>query len=558
MLTRLTIKDFAIIDGLDIELGPGLNVMTGETGAGKTVIVEALKLVLGGRASAEAVRAGSESASVAAVFDASDMPDAARMVLEDAGIDCGEDLVVHRVVGSQGRGRISINGVPASAATLKSVSAHLVDISSQHEHQLMLDEARYPSVLDVFAGLASERGSYAEAHRLWLDASRELVEIEDAGRRAAERQEFLRFQRDELAGAGVKPGEDAMIEAELKRLKHAVFLEERTRGACELLSGDAASAAAALQAASRSLEQCSQYEAKATGWIEAIGRARIEAEDVARELSRYAEGVGSEPERAQELEERLHLVRGLVRKHGGSVESLIARKEEIEAEIKKIENFDTELAAKRAALNDAALARSTAAGILSSRRSRAAKEMAERVAEGLCELGMRRTQFAVKAEAKLEAEWDESGPDRVELLISPNVGEPMRGLARIASGGELSRFMLALKCALVSRSAQYGTSVFDEVDSGIGGAIAAVVGKKLKRLSGERQVVCITHLPQVAAFADRHVRISKRVKSGRTIAVMEGLAAEERVAEIARMLGGERITDTTLAHAREMIEESGS
>ncbi len=558
MLTSLRIKDFAIIDEIELSLGTGLNVMTGETGAGKTIIVEALKLVLGNRASAEAVRAGSESASVTASFDASDLPASAAKALADAGIECKEGIIVHRVVGSQGKGRISINGVPVIAATLKTVAEHLVDISSQHEHQLMLDEARYPALLDGFAGLSKESEAFALAHRRWLDASRELAKLEDAGRNAAERRSFLKFQLDEIERTQVKPGEDASIEAELKRLKHAVFLEEKVRAACDALNGEAQSAIAALSSASHSIEQCAQFESKAESWAMAINRSRVEAEEVARELSIYAEQVGSEPEKAEQLEERMHLIRGLVRKHGGTVEALLARSQEMALELEKIENYDEERALKKAALDESALARRTAAQALSRGRSRAAKEMGKSVASELAELGMKKSEFSIKVEQRPEDEWDESGPDKVEFLISPNVGEPMRGLARIASGGELSRFMLALKSALVSKSAQFGTSVFDEVDSGIGGAVAAVVGRKLKAISQARQVVCITHLPQVAAFADSHVRISKRVKAGRTVASMDGLAGDERVSEIARMLGGERITDTTLAHAREMLKQSES
>ncbi|MFA4974581.1 MAG: DNA repair protein RecN [bacterium] len=558
MLTSLRIKDFAIIDEIELSLGTGLNVMTGETGAGKTIIVEALKLVLGGRASAEAVRAGSESASVTATFDSSDLPAPAANALADAGIECKEGIIVHRVVGSQGKGRISINGVPVIAATLKTVAEHLVDISSQHEHQLMLDEARYPALLDGFAGLWKEFEAFALAHRMWLDVSRELAKLEDAGRNAVERQSFLKFQLDEIERAQVKPGEDAEIEAELKRLKHAVFLEEKVRAACDALSGEAGSAISALSIASHAVEQCAQFESKAEDWAAAINRSRVEAEEVARELSIYAERVGSEPDKAEQLEERMYLIRGLTRKHGGSIEALLARGEEMAQELRKIENYDGERALKRVALDESALARRTAAQALSRGRTRAAREMGKSVASELCELGMKKSEFSIKVEQRPEEEWDESGPDRVEFLISPNVGEPMRGLARIASGGELSRFMLALKSALVSKSAQFGTSIFDEVDSGIGGAVAAVVGRKLKAISQARQVVCITHLPQVAAFADSHVRISKRVKAGRTVTSMDGLAGDDRVNEIARMLGGEKITDTTIAHAREMLRESGS
>ena len=556
MLTSLNIKDFAIIDELALDLGPGLCAMTGETGAGKTIIVEALKLVLGSRASTDAVRTGKDRASVTAVFDTSDMPDSARRLLDDAGIECGEELIVHRVVGAQGKGKISINGVPVSAATLRQVAEHLVDISSQHEHQLLLDEARYPLILDEFAGLAGKREVYSAQHRRWVSAASELAEIETVGANVAEREEFLRFQLKELTNADVKPGEDCEIAAEFSRLKHSVLLEERTRSASDLVGGDATSAIAVLQTAVGALEQCVQYEPLVAGWIESIGRARIEAEEVARDLSQYADGVGSEPGRAAEIEERLYLIRGLARKHGGTVETMLARRDEIGVELAKIENHDETIAAKRAELDGIAKSRRAAAKALSGGRSTAADSMGDKVASELGQLGMKKTQFAVKVSIRPEEGWEETGPDSVEFLISPNVGEPLRGLARIASGGELSRFMLALKGALVAGSAPFGTSVFDEVDAGIGGAIAAVVGRKLKGLASSRQVVCITHLPQVASFADSHVRISKRVAGGRTVTVMEGLGANDRVDEIARMLGGEKMTDATVAHAKEMLNQA--
>jgi len=558
MLTQIAIKDFAIIDELSLDLGPGLNVMTGETGAGKTIIVEALKLVLGSRASTESVRAGKERAQVTAIFESPELPASVKGILDGAGIECAEELIVHRTVGADGKGRISINGVACNAATLRSIAENLVDISSQHEHQLMLDESRYPSVLDGFAWLSKEYDTYVSAHRTWLDAARELAELEKVGRDAAERHDFIKFQLDELAKADVKPGEDAEIEALLKRLKHAVFLEERVRGAIEALGGDSGSAVGALSSASHAIEQCAQFDQATGRWVEAISRARVEAEEALREMELYAEKIGSEPEKALELEERLHLIRGLTRKHGGSIDALIARRDELSRELAKIDNYDDELLAKRDVCESAAEARRAVAGVLSKARRRAADRMGKSVAAELADLGMKKTEFAVRVEARPEDQWDESGPDQVEMLISPNVGEPMRGLARIASGGELSRFMLALKGALASKSSQFCTSVFDEVDSGIGGAVAAVVGRKLKALSSARQVVCITHLPQVAAFADRHVRILKKVKAGRTVAVTEALGSEPRIGEIARMLGGEKMTDATVAHAKEMIKQSGS
>lgn len=554
MLKALSIKDFAIIDELEVELQPGLNAMTGETGAGKTIIVEALKLVLGARASADIVRSGSERASVTAVFDSGGLPGQFRESMSEVGIECEDEVIVHRVVGQQGRGKISINGVPATASLLREVAAHLVDISSQHENQLLLDGMRHAQMLDDFAGLGPAFSSYLEAHRAYADASRELKELEANERGARERLDFLKFQLGELESADVKAGELESLESERSRIKHSVLLGERTTGAGTAISGEEASALSLIGQASQLLTQCSHYDVKASRWCEALDRARIELEEVSRDLSAYAEGLGSDPARLEAVEDRIHLIRGLVKKHGGSVEALISRRDEIAAEVDTVENYDEILARRREGLSVLAEKRSIEARSLGAARKKAARDMGRKVAHELADLGMAKTEFVVAVERRDEGAWDETGPDSVEFMISPNVGEPLMPLARIASGGELSRIMLALKGALAQSREIASTSVFDEVDAGIGGAVAAVVGKKLRGLAASRQVICITHLPQVAAFADAHLRITKGVRRGRTIASLDSLDGDGRVSEIARMLGGETITDATLAHAREMVD----
>ncbi len=556
MLLSLHIKDFAIIDELELALGAGLNVMTGETGAGKTIIVEALKLVMGGRASLDIIRAGSERASATAIFDSRNFTKEVKEILDSAGIECGEECIVHRAIGAQGKGRISINGVPVTAAILKTVAEHLVDISSQHEHQLLLDESMHPHILDSFGALVTLSDVFRDVHRRYSLAARELSELEANERAAKERLDFLKFQLNEINAANLKPNEDAEIEAERSRVKHAVLLQEKTFGAESILAGDEG-VAAALNRASQLLEHCAQYEPKVRQWREGLDRARIEAGDVARELALYAEGLDSDPARLEELEERLHRVRALARKHGGSIESCLKRRDELAAEVDKVANYDDLLDGKKAEVAALLSERRAVAEKQSAARKKAAKTMGEGVANELSELGMKKTQFAIVVEMRPEEEWDESGPDRVEFLISPNPGEPMRELSRIASGGELSRVMLAIKGALAAGDGIAGTSIFDEVDSGIGGAVAAAVGKKLKRLSAARQVVCITHLPQVAAFADRHLRISKRTKSGRTVTEIDELPSDARVAEIARMLGGEKVTAAAMEHAEEMLAGAG-
>jgi DNA repair protein RecN (Recombination protein N) len=554
MLSSLHIKDLAIIDELCVEFGAGLNVMTGETGAGKTIIVEALKLVLGSRVQPEMVRAGRDRASVTAVFDAAcGLTPLVRETLEQASVEIGPELIINRTIAGQGRGRIAINGVPVTQSVLKQVAEHLVDVSSQHEHQLLLEPAEHALTLDAFGGLGDRAKAYRDVHLQFAKLSREVEELEASEAKAKDKLDFLKFQLDELKGADLKPDEDKEIETQINRLKNAVTLEEQTRTAEGALYGDSGSASEMLGHAQQQLSQCARFETRAQSWLEALERARSEIEEVARDLRSYADGLESDPARLEELGDRLHRIRHLMRKHGGSVESCIKRRDEIAAEIDTYLNYDHILAEKKKVLSELGASRCQSADRWSKARREAAKGLGQAVAVELASLGMKKTQFAVHIEPRPESEWDESGPDAVEFIISPNVGEPMRPLARIASGGELSRVMLALKGVLSERAQLATTTVFDEVDSGIGGAIAEVVGMKLKEISRTRQIICITHLPQVAIHGDQHILISKRVDKGRTIASLAKLSHPARVEEIARMLGGTRITEATMRHAREML-----
>lgn len=556
MLTSLHIKDFAIIDELVVDFGPGLNVMTGETGAGKTIVVLALKLVLGERAAADVIRAGKDRATVTAAFEIAGAGEGLRRALSDAAIEAADELVVHRVVSEGGRGRIAVNGVPVTGAALRGIAQQLVDVSSQHEHQLLLDPARHAGIIDAFGGHGGLAVSFGKAHARWTMLARELEGLRSREREAKERAEFLQFQLRELAAANLKPGEEEEIEAERRRVKHAVALEERTRGAEAALYGGAGSAVELIDRAAQLLAQCVPFEADAPRWGEALSRARAEVEDIARELARYAEGLESNPARLEELDERLHLVRGLARKHGGSVASCLARQAELAQEVDAVLRYDDILQEKAEQLAAAALDRRRAAEALRGVRAVAGKKFGAAVVAELAGLGMGKVTFSVAVEGRPEEAWDESGPDRIEYMFSPNVGEPLRALASIASGGELSRVMLAIKGALAGCGGFTPTSVFDEVDSGIGGAIAEVVGKKLCQVAQGRQVICITHLPQVAAQGERHLRIAKHVEGRRTVATVERLSSEARVEEIARMLGGTTITETALAHAKEMLEQT--
>ncbi len=553
MLQMLHIQDFAIIDELTVDFHPGLTVMTGETGAGKTILVEALKLALGERAQSDLVRAGSDRASVTAVFDARSMAAPLREELEASGVAVGDELVVTRVIASRGRNRVAVNGMPVAQSVLKRVAEALVDVSSQHEHQRLLDAACHAEIVDAFGGLAEELAAYRTAHERCAALAREVQGLLEREKDAAERLDFLKFQRDEIARIDPRSGEDAELAAERNRAKHAVMLEERARKAEAILYSDAASALEGIDAALIALGECRDVEPRVGDWCMALDRARAEIEETARELARYADGLESDPTRLEEIEERLHLLRTLMRKHGGSLEACLERRAAIDGEIDAVERSDELLAEKEAALEEAAQQRRAAADRLSGARRKTAEALARAVVRELAELGMKRTRFAVEIERREETAWDETGPDAIAFLFSPNVGEPMKPLARIASGGELSRVMLALKGALADRAQLAATSIFDEVDAGIGGAIAEVVGRKLQAVSRARQVICITHLPQVAVYGDHHLRIAKGVKGGRTITGLSPVAEGARLEEIARMLGGERLTATAREHAQEML-----
>lgn len=556
MLSSLHIKDFAIIDELTVSFGPGLNIMTGETGAGKTIIVEALNLVLGTRAQTDLIRAGSDRASVTAVFDMSRVSLDIKNEIERAGVDCAGELIIHRVVGAGGKGRISINGVPVTGASLKTIAERLIDVASQHEHQLLLEQSEHTRVLDSFGGADELLQEYLKSHQEYMSIFDDVSSLEANERDAQEKLDFLKFQLQEIESARMKPGEDAELEAERSRLKHAVQLEEKTRSAEATLYKDSGSAIELLDAAAKLLAECERFDPQTSKWSEGIGRARAEVEEVSRDLSHYADRLESDPERLEAIDERLHLLRRLAKKHGGSIETCLDRAKDLSSEVLMIANYDDILADKREKLKISAARRGEAAMRLTKARKEASIRLARAVVKGLCDLGMSKTEFSILVEPKPEMEWDENGPDLVEFLISPNVGEPLKPLARIASGGELSRVMLAIKGALADGARLAGTSVFDEVDSGIGGAVAEVVGKKLRDVSRSRQIICITHLPQVAVYGDHHIRISKQVKMGRTVTTLEDLSSEVRADEIARMLGGRKITDATVIHANEMLEHA--
>lgn len=538
MLRSLHIENFAIIDRLEVEFGEGLNILTGETGAGKTILVQALNLVLGDRASSDLIRTGEEKASVTAVFDEGE-----------------EETIIHRVVSTTGKGKITINGVPATQQMLKETAERLVDMSSQHEHQKLLDDTTHITIVDQFGGYETLVKNYRDAHEAYVAVRDELARIRATEKEAKERLEFTKFQQTELENANLKPKEDEELEAERLRIKHAVQLESRMKEVEGALYESAGSACELLGNVEQALASCAQIDASVAAWKETVGGASSALADVAREIKRYTEKLNSDPHRLEDIDDRIHLIKNLKRKHGGTIETCIDKLASLKKDVEQVERFDEVIAEKEKLLEDARTRRATVAKELTKKRRDAAIRLSQEIEKETGSLGFKKLKFVVNMTPLSEEEWDAAGAERIEFLISPNVGEEPRHLSKIASGGELSRIMLAVKRALADRAATAYTSVFDEVDSGIGGATAEVVGRKLFEVARSRQVICITHLPQIASFGCRHFAVTKKVVKGRTVADVEPLSSDARTEEIARMLGGEKITETTRAHAKELLKK---
>jgi DNA repair protein RecN (Recombination protein N) len=537
MIRFLSISNLAVIDRLELEFAPGFNVLTGETGAGKSILVGAVGLLVGGRASAELVRTGEDTAAVQAVFEKPD----------------GGEVIVRREVSSQGRSRAFVDGALVTSAALREAAGSLVDLHGQHEHQVLLDPAAHLDLLDEFAGLTPEREGVAAAFREWQQVRDERARLAAAEQQKASRAEFLAFQLSEIDKAAPQPDEDQELMTTRQVLANADRLQRLCADAyTALYEGDDA-ALPALGTVWKKVGELAALDAKFTPYVEAREAVKSQLEDLAFFLRAYSQNIDASPARLQEIEDRLALLERLKKKHGPALSAVIAKAHDLRRELHDIAH-----ATERAAELDAELARTGSvyervAGDLSTRRRAAAKEFSKALERALADLAMAKTRCEVRFTGNGEGAWSERGLDEAEFYISPNLGEDVKPLARIASGGELSRIMLALK-TLASTDAPGKTLIFDEVDAGIGGAVADVVGGRL-RLLGERfQVLCITHLPQIAAYGATHYRIAKSVKGGRTSTGVARLEGIERETEIARMMGGADVTAAVLAGAREMIE----
>ncbi len=551
MLRHLRVTNFAILSDVTLELGPGFNVLTGETGAGKSLIVEAVNLLRGGRASADIPRAGAREAVVEAIFEPpEDLRPRIAAVLAEAGIEPGEDdeVVVRRVIQRGGRGRVYVNGALTTARRLAEVGALLCDLSGQHQHQGLVDSARHREILDAYADQSAKLAEMAEAHEAWRRARTALEGHRDRARGASDRADYLRFQLDEIATVDPRPGEDEQLSAERARLQSVDRLEAGARTALELVySGDDA-AVDRLGAAARELERLRDADPALAEVGDQLEEARVLADEAARSLRHYAEKLEADPGRLAEVEDRLAALDKLLRKHGGSLAAVLERSEELAHELSAIDDYDGELASLEQAEAAAEKAARRVAAALSKLRRKAGARLAEAVSTAIADLGMARAALEVAFE---DTPLGAHGTDRVELLLAANPGEPAKPLTKIASGGELSRIMLALKLVL-RRADEVATYVFDEVDAGVGGTTAEVVGRQIRAVADQRQVLCVTHLAPIAVFADHHFQVTKLERDGRTETLVQKLTERARRDETARMIGGTP-TKRARAHADEML-----
>ncbi|WP_124727220.1 DNA repair protein RecN [Staphylospora marina] len=556
MLRELTIRQFAIIEHVHLRFDRGFHVLTGETGAGKSILIDALGLVAGGRASSEFVRHGADRAEIEAIFE---IPDEhrVRQLLIDWGYepDDLDQLIIRREITAAGKSTCRINGRSVTLSMLREAGRHLLDLSGQHEHQTLLRTEEHLEWLDRYGGdeLLAIRKKYGELYAEYRELVRKLEELDLDGKEHAQRLDLLTFQRDEIAGAHLVPGEDEELERERTRLLHAEKLLSHTAGAYEMMYGERG-ALDLLQESLGRLEQAAGMDESLDQVVESARQAVYLLEEAVREVGRYRDGLEHEPGRLEQVEERLHLIRQLKRKYGNTIEEILSHQERVERELAELEHREESQEELRAEIESLEEELGRLAGELTTLRKKAAMDLEKRVERELADLHMGSTVFHVSffRDAWRSGELTPAGRDRIEFMLSPNPGEPLKPLSRIASGGELSRILLALK-VIFTGVQEVHTLIFDEIDTGVSGRAAQAIAGKIAQLGQRFQVLCVTHLPQVACMADHHFLISKETVNDSTTTRVNQLDESGRTQELARMLGGVEVTRTTLEHAEEMI-----
>jgi DNA repair protein RecN (Recombination protein N) len=564
MLLDLDIRDFAIIDDLQIQFGPGLNALTGETGAGKSIIIDALGAVLGERVSADMVRSGAKTAYVDARFHIEGLAESPslREVFEEYGIEAPDgELILSREIQAGGRSSARINGRTATASLLGTLGQLLVDIHGQSDHLSLLRPMAQLAILDRYAHLEPLRSGVAEIVRSWRAARAQLDAFDTGSRERAQRIDLLRYQVDEIRAAAIQPGEDDALETERSRLSNAERLGMLVATAAGLAGGDEvneSSAADLLRNANRSLGDAAALDASLSGLSERLTEAALLVDEIALELRDYLEQIEANPERLAAVQERLEVIKQLKRKYGATIEEILEYEASAAKELEELGGSENDESALRERVHqlEERVRRST--GELTEARRSAAERLAFDASNAAADLNLGSMMFDIAVRPKSGSNpYDETGADVVEFMFAPNRGEAPKPLARVASGGETARMMLALKSVLAD-SDHTPTLVFDEVDVGIGGRSGQMVGVKLQQLSAGHQVIVITHLPQIAAVAEHHFKIKKDALDGRTTSRVILLEGDERVDEIASMIDGEPPSATSRKGAREMMERAGT
>ncbi|MBQ2867807.1 MAG: DNA repair protein RecN [Firmicutes bacterium] len=552
MITHIKIQDFAIIDHLDVDFHEGLNVITGETGAGKSIIIEAISTALGSRADTTYVRTGKEKAIIQLTLDTSD--ERSQRFFEENGITPDEEAVIKREISKTGKSVCRINGEIVPVSLLSKFCRGLADIHGQYDHQSLLNAEQHVSLLDSFGGpeIRKVRETTEEVYHQYVDCSRQLNQIKNNLASAQRQRDFMSFELDEIHTIKPVLGEDEELAQRIILLENSQRIFERLSGAYELLFGEEQSIISQLKATTNQLNDVAEFSAEISGFNDQVSDAYYQLEDAAEGLRRFKDNLTFSPEELEEAYKRQDLLDGLKRKHGGSLESVLAYAKEVEQALTKIDNADAEIEALTRNLGIYRDQLKLASSRLSLLRHNAAELMSQKINAELLELNYKNAQFVVDFKEQEKTVYTANGIDVVEFLISTNKGETPKPLAKIASGGEISRIMLAMK-RITGELDYIPTLIFDEIDSGISGITASIVGKKLVQIAENHQVMCITHLPQIAACGSHHYKIQKTDNDESTVSTVVPLTEEERVDEIARLLGGINITETTRESARELL-----
>jgi DNA repair protein RecN (Recombination protein N) len=558
MLVELLVENLAVVERARVRFHPGLNLLTGETGSGKSLVVDALGLLFGDRASAGIVRSGADCARVSAVFEIAGS-EALAELLAQAGVEAEEnELLVEREVFAEGKSRAFAGSRPVTAGFLRSLAPFLGDIHGQHEQQRLFASEAQLELLDAFAGAAALLEETASLHRQWRKAGEELARLEAAEQETLRLADLWSFQRKEIEEIAPRPGEDSELDNERRVLGNVARLEAAIAGAHEALYESDGAALGRIRHAWRSLDEACRIDGRLAAVRDTLQPAEVAVEEAAHELRHYLGRLEADPARLEQVESRLAALDRLKRKYGSSLDEVLRYLDEVRANLAARETSGERRAALKQEHERVAALYESAAARLSRERAGAAGRMAKQLERELASLALERTVFRIALE---KGPWSATGADRVAFLVSPNPGEEPRPLDRVASGGELSRIALALKtCAAGSAAPAPGrqpaprTLVFDEVDAGVGGAAAETVGRRLKQIAAANQVLCVTHLPQIAAFADHHYLVEKRESKGRTLATVEEIPPAERVREIGRMLSGRQLTPEALRHAEQLIK----